>query len=68
MKFKSILFIIILSACSPQLKTLNIKEPYTANGFAYIYNEPDFNEKIIKVFQKTDPKNMAGFINIIESL
>ena len=26
------------------------------------------NEKIIKIFQKTDPKNMAGFINIIESL
>ena len=23
------------------------------------------NEKIIKIFQKTDPKNMAGFINII---
>ena len=26
------------------------------------------NEKIIKVFKKTDPKNMSGFINIIESL
>ena len=26
------------------------------------------NEKIIKIFQKTDPKNMAGFINIIESI
>ena len=26
------------------------------------------NEKIIKIFQKTAPKNMAGFINIIESL
>ena len=26
------------------------------------------NEKVIKVFQKTDSKNMAGFINIIESL
>ena len=26
------------------------------------------NEKIIKVFQKIDPKNMSGFINIIESL
>tara|TARA_Y100001936_G_C15416221_1_gene332286 strand:- start:71 stop:487 length:417 start_codon:yes stop_codon:yes gene_type:complete len=26
------------------------------------------NLKIIKIFQKTDPKNMAGFINIIESL
>ena len=26
------------------------------------------NEKVIKIFQKADPKNMAGFINIIESL
>ena len=26
------------------------------------------NQNIIKIFQKTDPKNMAGFINIIESL
>ena len=26
------------------------------------------NQKVIKIFQKTDPKNMAGFINIIESL
>jgi hypothetical protein len=48
MKFKIILFLFILSACSPQLQTLNMKEPYAANGFAYIYNESDFNEKIIK--------------------
>jgi len=48
MKFKIILFLFILSACSPQLKTLNMKEPYATNGFAYIYNEIDFNEKIIK--------------------
>ena len=48
MKYKTILFLYILSACSPQLKTLNMKEPYAANGFAYIYNELDFNEKIIK--------------------
>ena len=26
------------------------------------------NVKVIKIFQKTDPTNMAGFINIIESL
>jgi len=26
------------------------------------------NEKIIKIFQKTDPKNMAEFINIIETI
>ena len=48
MKYKTILFLFILSACAPQLTTLNKKEPYAANGFAYIYNEFDFNEKIIK--------------------
>ena len=48
MKYKTILLLFILSACSPQLATLNKKEPYVANGFAYIYNELDFNEKIIK--------------------
>ncbi len=48
MKFKIIVFLFAISACSPQLKTLNMKEPYAANGFAYIYNELDFNEKIIK--------------------
>ena len=26
------------------------------------------NEKVIKIFQKTDPKNMAGFFYIILSL
>jgi len=26
------------------------------------------NEKIIKIFKKIDPKNMSGFINIIESI
>ncbi len=26
------------------------------------------NSKVIKIFQKTDPKNMAGFFNIIGSL
>ena len=31
-------------------------------------NIQNINEKVIKIFQKTDPKNMAGFINIIESL
>ena len=48
MKYKLILFLFILSACAPQLTTLNKKESYVANGFAYIYNEFDFNEKIIK--------------------
>lgn len=48
MKYKLIFLIIILSACAPQLTTLNKKKPYAAKGFAYIYNEYDFNQKIIK--------------------
>ena len=31
-----------------------MKEPYATNGFAYIYNELDFNEKIIKGKMNSD--------------
>ena len=31
-----------------------MKEPYAANGFAYIYNDLDFNEKIIKGKMNSD--------------
>ncbi len=48
MKFKIFFLSFILTSCAPHLKTLNQKETYTATGFAYIYNEKDFNEKIIK--------------------
>ena len=27
---------------------MNLKQPYTAKGFAYIYNDSDFKNKIIK--------------------
>ena len=41
----------------------------TQNGEELIQKTTDRrNEKIIKIFSKTDPKNMSGFINIIESL
>ena len=35
-------------SCSPQLTTFNQKEPYMAKGFVYVYNDYDFNQKIIK--------------------
>ena len=35
-------------SCSPQLSSINQKKPYSAKGFAYIYNDFDFKEKIIK--------------------
>ena len=48
MKFKLLIIIFFLYSCSPHLSSSSQKKPYTAKGFAYIYNEPDVNEKIIK--------------------
>ena len=48
MKFRLVIFLFFVLSCSPQLTTLNQKKTYTAKGFAYIYNDFDFNEKIIK--------------------
>ena len=48
MKYKIIIILLFIASCSPELSTVNLKKPYTAKGFAYIYNDVDFNEKIIK--------------------
>ena len=48
MKYKILIILFFLFSCSAQLTTLNKNVPYSANGFAYIYNHNDFNEKIIK--------------------
>ena len=48
MKFKFFFPFIIILSCSPQLTTINQSKTYTSKGFAYIYNEDDFNQKIIK--------------------
>ena len=47
MKFKFLILILFVLSCSPQFKTLNQKKPYTAKGFAYVYNDYDFQNKII---------------------
>ena len=47
MKFKLIIFIFLVISCSPQFKTFNHKKPYAATGFAYIYNDYDFQNKNI---------------------
>ena len=39
---------LLTAACSSQFTTINQKKPYTAKGFAYIYNDYDFNNKTIK--------------------
>ena len=49
MRFRFFIFISIffIFSCSPQLKTFNQNKPYSATGFAYVYNEHDFKNKII---------------------
>ena len=48
MKFRIILILFFILSCSPQFSTINQIKPYTSKGFALIYNDFDFNQKIIK--------------------
>ena len=54
MKFRLVLIFFLILSCSPQLSTLNKKQPYTAKGFAFIYSEKDFKEKIINKSMNND--------------
>ena len=48
MKFKFIILFFLFFSCASNLTTLNIKESYSATGFAYIYNDFDYKQKVIK--------------------
>ena len=56
MKFNKIqiLFFIFIISCAPYSNTLNLKEPYNARGIAYVYNDYDYNQKIIKSRMNND--------------
>jgi len=47
MKYKLLIVIFFIFSCSPQVKTLNKKKPYSSTGFAYVYNDYDYKNKII---------------------
>ena len=48
MKFKFLIFILLLTSCNGNIQSLQNKQPYTAKGFAYIFNENDYENKIIR--------------------
>lgn len=48
MKYRFFFIFFLFISCTSQFTTINQKKPYTAKGFAYIYNDQDFNDKIIK--------------------
>ena len=47
MKFKSLLLLFILSSCTAHYTKQDNKKSYSASGFAYIYNESDYEAKKI---------------------
>ena len=48
MKFSLLIFIFFLISCSSHLTKLDNRKPYNATGLAYIYNQEDYNKKILK--------------------
>ena len=48
MKFKSLIFILFLISCTTNYTKLDNRKPYNSTGFAYIYNENDYQTKTIK--------------------
>ena len=47
MKFRLLIFFFLIS-CVQETANLKFKSPFTSKGFAYIYNDNDYNNKIIK--------------------
>ena len=48
MKFKILIFVYLLTSCSPNIYNLDTKKPYNSTGLAYIYNEDDYENKSVK--------------------
>ena len=48
MKFKLIIIFFLITSCTQNYNQKSTKTPYNSKGFAYIYNEKDFIENVIK--------------------
>ena len=48
MKFKILIFTIILSNCSANYTKFENRQPYNSTGFAYIFNDKDYESKMVK--------------------
>ena len=48
MKYRIFFVLFFVLSCAPQFNSIHQKNTYAAKGFAYIYNDFDFNKKIIK--------------------
>tara|TARA_A100001011_G_C14252163_1_gene818391 strand:- start:9 stop:746 length:738 start_codon:yes stop_codon:yes gene_type:complete len=74
MKFKLIILLLLLTSCAQNYNRQELKKPLNATGFAYIYNEEDFKDNVIKkkldnnslqiAHSKLRPGSLIKIINI----
>ena len=48
MKYRLIIFILFLTSCTQNYSKLELNKNFYSKGFAYVYNDEDFEKKIIK--------------------
>jgi len=48
MKYKLIILFFFLTSCAQNYNKLELNQPFNSKGFAYIYNDEDFINKLIK--------------------
>ena len=56
MKFKIFILLFFLTSCSSHYTNSSNRKPYISKGFAYIFNDSDFNNRIIN--SKMNNKNL----------
>ncbi len=74
MKYKLIILLLLLTSCAQNYSQANLNKAFNSKGFAYIYNEEDFTNKIIKkkldnnlleiAHDKLRPGSLIKIINI----
>ena len=74
MRYKLIILLLFLTSCAQNYSKLDLKESFNSKGFAYIYNEKDFIDKVIKgkldnnslqiAHNKLRPGSLIKIINI----
>ena len=46
MKYKLIVLLFFLTSCTQNYSKSELRKPFSSKGFAYIYNDEDFNYEI----------------------
>jgi len=74
MKYKLIILLLFLTSCAQNYTKLELNKPFSSKGFAYIYNDKDFINKVIKrkldnssfqiAHNKLKPGSLIKIINI----